>query len=93
MGSPPARLAGADQSVHVESGVAVLPALVWTRTSVPGGAVPSHETRPQLETVSVSLTFETKVPSAASVASKARTRAGFAVTRAASPEEVARRGP
>src|SRR5512134_2814963 len=76
--SPAARVAGGDQSVHVVSGVEVLPDLVWSRTSVPGGAAPSQERRPQFETVSVSLTFETKVPSVASVASKARSRAGFA---------------
>ena len=75
----------------MESGVAVLPALVWRRTSVPGGAVPSQETCPQLETVSVSFTFETKVPSAASVASREKTRAGFAVTSATLPEDRARR--
>ncbi len=83
MASPAARVSGGDQSVHVVSGVAVLPALVWRRTSVPGGAAPSHERRPQVETVSVSFTFDRKVPSAASVASRAKRRAGFDVTTAA----------
>ena len=50
--------------------------------------MPSQETCPQLETVSVSFTFERNVPSAASVASREKTRAGFAVTRATPPEEV-----
>ena len=55
------------------------------------GAVPSHETRPQVETASVSLTFDTNVPSVAVAPPIANTRAGFDVTRVAPPSGEAER--
>jgi hypothetical protein len=57
----------------------VLPLRVCTSTRVPAGTVASQRTRPQVETVSVSLTFETNVPAAASRASRACRRPGFDV--------------
>ena len=60
--SPSLRRWAGDQSDQVASGLLVFPLRVCTRISAPGGTTASKLSRPQLETVSVSFTFETKVP-------------------------------
>src|SRR6185503_10096982 len=78
MGSPSLRAYGADQSDQVLSGVPVFPLRVWTCTSAPAGSDASQARRPQLETVSVSLTFEVNVPRAPAPPSS-KTLPGFDV--------------
>ena len=76
------------QSVHVASGVAVLPRRVSSFTVVPAGVSPSQLSRPQLASDSASLTLDTKLPWAAGAPSSDSTRAGFAVTSATLPFAV-----
>src|SRR6266850_2576230 len=85
MGVPWRFVYGADQADQVLSGVAVLPLRVWTWISVPAGISASQRTRPQLETVSVSLAFDVNVPFVPAAASRTCTRPGLDVARKTSP--------
>ena len=82
IGSPEPRTWGGDQSDQVESGLAVLPLRVCTSTWPPAGALASQRICPHAETVSVSLTFETKLPRAPAVGSSRCTLPGFDVATA-----------